>query len=126
APGSLFRTSVENDHVSSIILFGPPGTGKTTLARLVARYTQAQFQELNAVFSTVQHLRDVIKTAQEQQEYYNRNTIIFIDEIHRWNKAQQEALLPWIENGTITLIGATTQNPFFELTQALLSRLQIF
>lgn len=126
APESLFRKSVLEDRISSVILYGPPGTGKTTLARLVAFYTKKQFKELNAVFSTVQNLKAIIKEAQDAQRYYSKGTILFVDEIHRWNKAQQEALLPWIEDGTIILIGATTQNPFFELTGALLSRVQVF
>ena len=123
---SILRRAIERDLVSSIILYGPPGTGKTTLAYLISKHTKAAFTSLNAVLSGVQQIRDEIQKAVTIRKVQNKKTILFVDEVHRWNKAQQDALLPHVENGTIILIGATTQNPFFEVNQALLSRSRVF
>ncbi len=126
-PGKMLRRAIESDRLfSSIILWGPPGCGKTTLARLIARHTRAHFATLSAVLAGKADLRKVIADAQERRKYHRRRTILFIDEVHRWNKAQQDALLPHVENGTITLIGATTENPYFEVISALVSRSRVF
>ncbi len=126
-PGRLLRRAIEADRLfSSILLFGPPGTGKTTLAQIIANTTKSHFTSLNAVLAGVAELRNVIKDAQERRKLYNQKTILFIDEVHRWNKAQQDALLPHVEAGTITLIGATTENPYFEVIGALVSRSRVF
>ena len=125
--GSLLRRAIEADRLfSSIILYGPPGTGKTTIARVIANSTDAHFVSLSAVLAGVADLREVIKEAIDRRKYEQQRTILFIDEIHRWNKAQQDALLPQVENGLVTLIGATTQNPYFDVIQALVSRSRIF
>jgi len=125
--GSLLRRAIQADRLfSSIILYGPPGTGKTTLARVIANTTQAHFESLSAVLAGVGDLRKVIETATERRRLYRTRTILFIDEVHRWNKAQQDALLPHVETGLITLIGATTQNPYFDVIKALVSRSRIF
>ena len=126
-PGKLLRRAIESDRLfQSIILFGPPGTGKTTLAKVIAEHTSARFETISAVLAGVGELREVIKIAREQRRLYRKRTILFIDEVHRWNKAQQDALLPHVETGLITLIGATTQNPYFEVIRALVSRSRIF
>lgn len=122
----ILRRAIERDLVSSIILYGPPGTGKTTLATLISKHTKAAFTSLNAVLSGVPQIREEIQKAINIRQHQNKKTILFVDEVHRWNKAQQDALLPHVENGTIILIGATTQNPFFEVNQALLSRSRVF
>ncbi|MCS6994622.1 MAG: AAA family ATPase [Anaerolineales bacterium] len=126
-PGKLLRRAIETDRLfSSIILWGPPGTGKTTLAQVIANHTKSHFETLSAILSGKSDLQDVIARAQERNRLYRQRTILFVDEIHRWNKAQQDALLPFVENGTVTLIGATTENPFFEVIGALVSRSRIF
>ncbi|MDK2986584.1 MAG: putative ATPase, partial [Clostridia bacterium] len=109
----LLRRAIEVDRIGSAIFYGPPGSGKTTLAKIIAARTEANFVQLNAVTAGVKDLREVIKEAEERLGMYNEKTILFIDEIHRFNKAQQDALLPALEQGTITLIGATTENPYF-------------
>ncbi len=125
--GSLLRRAIQADRLfSSIILYGPPGTGKTTLARVIANTTQAHFESLSAVLAGVADLRKAIEAATERRRLYRTRTILFIDEVHRWNKAQQDALLPHVESGLITLIGATTQNPYFDVIKALVSRSRIF
>ena len=125
--GSLLRRAIQADRLfSSIILYGPPGTGKTTLARVIANTTQAHFENLSAVLAGVADLRKAIEAAVERRRLYRTRTILFIDEVHRWNKAQQDALLPHVESGLITLIGATTQNPYFDVIKALVSRSRIF
>jgi putative ATPase len=124
--GKLLRRAIQTDQLSSIILFGPPGTGKTTLARVIANSTSSHFSTLNAVLSGVKELRYEIEQAKERLSLYHKKTILFVDEVHRWNKSQQDALLPWVENGTLILIGATTQNPYFEVNSALVSRSRIF
>ncbi|KKM09242.1 ATPase AAA [Clostridiales bacterium PH28_bin88] len=124
--GKLLRRAIEADQLSSLILYGPPGTGKTTLARIIANTTRAHFHQLNAVTAGIADLRQVIQEARERMGMYQRRTILFIDEIHRFNKAQQDALLPAVEEGTVVLIGATTENPFFEVNTALVSRSRIF
>lgn len=124
--GRLLRRAIKSDRLSSIVLYGPPGTGKTTLARIIANHTKSNFLSLNAVLAGVQEIRTAIKTAEENKKLYERKTILFVDEVHRWNKSQQDALLPWIENGTVIFIGATTENPFFEVNKALLSRSRVF
>ncbi len=126
APGRLLRRAIQADQLSSVIFYGPPGTGKTTLARVIANSTRSHFIALNAVLGGVKEVRRAIEQAEEHRTYYSRRTILFVDEVHRWNKAQQDALLPWVENGTIILIGATTENPFFEVNRALVSRSRIF
>jgi len=126
-PGRLLYRAIETDRLfSSIILWGPPGTGKTTLAHIIANKTKSNFVTLSAVMVGKEELRRVIEFATEQQKFYQKKTILFVDEVHRWNKAQQDALLPHVENGTITLIGATTENPYFEVIGALVSRSRIF
>lgn len=125
-PGKLLRRAIEADQLSSVIFYGPPGTGKTTLAKVIANTTKAIFEQLNAVSSGVGDIREVTKNARDRLGMYNQRTILFIDEIHRFNKSQQDALLPFVEDGTIILIGATTENPFFEVNAPLLSRSRIF
>ncbi|HEX2980046.1 MAG TPA: AAA family ATPase, partial [Anaerolineaceae bacterium] len=126
-PGKLLRRAIQADRLfSSIILWGPPGTGKTTLAQVIANSTQSHFETLSAVLAGVPELRRVIQEARERRRMYNRRTTLFVDEVHRWNKAQQDALLPHIETGVITLIGATTENPYFEVIKALVSRSRVF
>ena len=124
--GSALRLAIEQDRVRSLILYGPPGSGKTTLARIVARMTGAAFEELSAVSATVSQVREVLARARERLGAHGQRTILFLDEIHRFNKAQQDALLPAVEEGLVTLIGATTENPYFEVNSALLSRAQIY
>jgi len=124
--GRLLRRAIQADRLSSIILYGPPGTGKTSLAAVIANTTRAAFEKLNAVLSGVKDIREVIDRADDRFRLYGKRTILFVDEVHRWNKAQQDALLPWVENGTVILIGATTENPFFEVNRALVSRSRIF
>ena len=124
--GRLLRRMIQADQLSSLIFYGPPGTGKTTLARVIANSTKSVFTTMNAVLSGVKNLREEIDLAKERLSLHGKRTILFIDEIHRWNKAQQDALLPWVENGTVILIGATTQNPYFEVNSALVSRSRIF
>lgn len=126
APGRLLRRAIQADQLSSLIFYGPPGTGKTTLARIIANATQAHFIAINAVLAGVKELREAIASATEQLKLYQRRTILFVDEVHRFNKSQQDALLPWVENGTVILIGATTENPFFEVNKALVSRSRLF
>jgi putative ATPase len=124
--GRLLRRAIQADRLSSLIFYGPPGTGKTTLARIIANTTNAHFIAINAVLAGVKEIREAIETAQTQRGYHNQRTILFVDEVHRFNKSQQDALLPWVENGTIILIGATTENPFFEVNKALVSRSRLF
>ncbi len=126
APGRLLRRAIEADQLRSIILSGPPGTGKTTLARVIAEHTESQFLSVNAVLSGVKDLREAIERAKTFRDSHNRRTILFVDEVHRWNRSQQDALLPWVEEGLFILIGATTENPFFEVNRALLSRSRVF
>ena len=125
--GRLLRRAIEADKLfSSIILWGPPGTGKTTLASIIANTTRSHFETISAVLAGIPQLREVIKDARERRKLYGTRTTLFVDEVHRWNKAQQDALLPHVENGAITLIGATTENPYFEVIGALVSRSRIF
>jgi len=124
-PGSLIRNAIENDRIFSVILWGPPGSGKTTLARIIAARTRCHFVQFSAVLTGVKDIRAVIDTAKNQQKFHGRRTILFVDEIHRFNKSQQDAFLHHVESGLITLIGATTENPSFEVISALLSRCRV-
>jgi putative ATPase len=126
APGKPLRELIEADRLTSVILWGPPGTGKTTLARVIANTTERAFESLSAVTAGVKDVREVIARASDRLGQHGRGTILFLDEVHRFNKAQQDALLPGVEDGTITLIGATTENPFFEVNAPLMSRSTLF
>ena len=123
--GKFLRRVITSDSVPSLLLFGPPGTGKTTLAHIIAKSTNAQFEELNAVSAGVADIRKVVEKARERLLTVSRRTILFIDEIHRFNKSQQDALLPHVESGTVILVGATTENPYFEVNSPLLSRTKV-
>jgi putative ATPase len=125
-PGKPLRAAIESGSISSMVLWGPPGCGKTTLARLLARYTDGEFVSFSAVTEGVPRVREIIREAEQRRRVEGRGTILFCDEIHRFNRAQQDAFLPSVEAGVITLIGATTENPSFELNSALLSRLRVF
>jgi len=125
-PGTLLRRAIEADRISSMILWGPPGTGKTTLAMIVAHRTESHFEGISAVMAGVKDIRRLVQEAKERRSMYGKRTIVLVDEIHRFNKAQQDALLPYVEDGTVILIGATTENPYFEVIGALVSRSRIF
>jgi len=125
-PGKALGDLIRQGEIGSCIFWGPPGSGKTTLARLIARYTARSFEPFSAATEGVGRVREIIGQSEDRLKYEGRGTILFCDEIHRFNRAQQDAFLPWVENGVITLIGATTQNPSFELTGALLSRCRVF
>src|SRR5246127_221410 len=125
APGKPLRAQIERDDVGSLIFWGPPGTGKTTLAKIIARMTRADFIEFSAVLSGIKEIKQVMADSERARQYGTR-TIVFIDEIHRFNKAQQDAFLPHVEKGNIRLIGATTENPSFEINAALLSRCRVY
>ena len=125
-PGKLLTRAIEADRLSSVILYGPPGTGKTTLAYVIANTTKADFKEINATTSGKKDMEEVVKEAKNTLGMYGRKTILFVDEIHRFNKAQQDFLLPYVEDGTVILIGATTENPYFEVNSALISRSTVF
>src|SRR5712692_5977006 len=126
APGKPLREAIERDLLQSIILWGPPGTGKTTLARIIAETTRARFVSYSAVLAGIKEIREVMSEAERLRRTTGRRTIVFIDEIHRFNKAQQDAFLPRVEKGVIVLIAATTENPSFEVNAALLSRSKVF
>ncbi|MDP6465904.1 MAG: AAA family ATPase, partial [SAR324 cluster bacterium] len=126
APGRLLRRAIQADQLSSLIFFGPPGTGKTTLARIIANTTRSHFLSINAVLAGIPAIRECIESARRFLSEQQRRTILFVDEVHRFNKTQQDALLPHVENGTVVLIGATTENPYFEVIKALVSRSRIF
>lgn len=126
-PGKLLRRAIESDRLfSSIILWGPPGSGKTTLAQIIAAYSKSAFVTLSAVLAGLPELRQVIQKSKERRRLYGQRTILFVDEVHRWNRAQQDALLPHVEDGTVIFIGATTENPYFEVISALVSRSRVF
>ncbi|MDD5014879.1 MAG: replication-associated recombination protein A, partial [Atribacterota bacterium] len=125
-PGKPLRKAIEEDKLQSIILWGPPGSGKTTLARIIAKMTKTHFVPFSAAVSGVPALRKIIKEAQDRRRYQHQRTILFVDEIHRFNKAQQDAFLPYVEDGTVVLIGATTENPSFEVISPLLSRSTVY
>ena len=122
----LLYRAIKADKLSSVIFYGPPGTGKTTLAKVIANTTSAEFKQINATSAGKKDMEEVIREAKDLKGMYGRKTILFIDEIHRFNKGQQDYLLPFVEDGTVILIGATTENPYFEVNQALLSRSSIF
>ncbi|KRQ86883.1 Replication-associated recombination protein A [Caloramator mitchellensis] len=124
--GKMLYRAIITDNLTSVILYGPPGTGKTTLAKIIANTTKSEFMQINAVTSNLSEIKAAIETADKNQKMYNKKTILFIDEIHRFNKLQQDALLPFVEKGIVVLIGATTENPYFEVNKALLSRSLIF
>ena len=125
-PGRLLRRAIETDTLTSAILFGPPGTGKTSLAHVIAQATRAHFEPVNAVTTGVAEIRRLIDEARDRGRYHQVRTILFVDEIHRLNKAQQDVLLPHVEDGTVVLIGATTGNPFHDVTPTLVSRSRLF
>ena len=124
--GKMLYRMIKADRISSIILYGPPGTGKTSLARIIAATTKSSFEKLNAVTAGVADIKRIVADTQNIMLNPSGRTVLFIDEIHRFNKAQQDALLPFVENGTIVLIGATTENPYFEVNKALISRSSVF
>ena len=126
AKNKLLYRAIQCDRLSSIILYGPPGTGKTTLAKIIANTTKSDFRQLNATTSGIKDIKEMIERAKTNLGMYQNKTILFIDEIHRFNKTQQDALLPYVEDGTIILIGATTENPYFEVNRALVSRSILF
>ena len=124
--GKLLYRAIKADNIGSIILYGPPGTGKTTIAKVIANTTMSDFHQINATTAGKEEMKEIIKKAKDRKAMYGKKTILFVDEIHRFNKTQQDYLLPFVEDGTITLIGATTENPFFEVNKALLSRSRLF
>jgi putative ATPase len=126
APEKPLRVAIENGRLHSMVFWGPPGTGKTTLARIIANSCDAQFISLSAVLSGVKDIRAAIEQAKQYRDVYNKDTVLFVDEAHRFNKSQQDAFLPYVEDGTVTFIGATTENPSFELNNALLSRVRVY